>query len=317
MSVSRLFVLIGDPFLCEEKRKEILLSLKKKFGPNLALTLRQAGDTPVESLLSEARTLPFLAPAQVFCLREAERFSKKDLEPWDSYFKSPHPHSFFIFEASSLERGHPFLQWARSGGEIFSLGAESGKLVRHFIREKLRQAQKQMTGEALELLESRCGDSLVFLDSVIDQLIVCAGEKREIDRAAVEAFEEKLIHFEGYDLMEALAERKLPKALEILGDLLTLSSQDPVSLMGLLHWQIRRFWEAKKGLAEGVPEREISSRLRLFGARGSLFFQHLQRFSLKELEGILEGLFDLDWRLKTGRAEGRYEVETWLVNAIG
>ena len=311
------FLLIGDSFLCEEKHKELIASLQKEFGSDLAVTLRQTGDLPVATLLTEARTLPFLARAQVFSLRDAHQFTKNDVELWSTYRQSPHPQTFFIFETESLEKNHPFLEWARGAAQVFLLQPQSRKMVADFIQRKLSLSKKKITAEALDLLESRLGDSFLFLDSLLDQFILHSGEHSEIDREAVEALEEKFIRFEGFDLIEALGERNLPRALEILNDLLELNGQDVPSLVGLLHWQIRRFWEAKKWLAEGLSEREVSSRLRLFSKRDSLFFRHLRRFSAEDLERILDGLFQLDWRLKTGRAEGRYEMESWLVNATG
>lgn len=317
MKRPHLFVLVGDSFLCEEKRKEILASLQKEFGSDFAVTVRRSDDLPVLQLLAEARTLPFLAPAQLLCVREADQFTKNDLELLSAYFESPPPQTFFIFEAEKLEKDHPLLEWARGSGQIFSLRAQPGRIVQDFIQKKLKQAGKKIMPEALRLLESRVGDSFIFLDSLLDQLILYSGEKPEIDRAAVEAFEEKLVRFEGFDLIEALQERNLPKALEILNDLLEVSGGDFPSLLGLLHWQLRRFWEAKKWLAEGAGEGDVSRRLRLYPPRDSIFFKHLGRFSFDELEKILETLFDLDWRLKSGWADGRYEIESWLVNAIG
>lgn len=313
-----LFVLIGDPFLCEEKCKEILASLQKEFHvAEFPLKRVRAGEIPVSELLSEARTLPFLAEAQAFSVRDAGQFAKNDLERWQAYFQSPHPRSFFIWEAASLDRDHPLLDLARRKGQAFTLRFQQEKAVTDFIQRKLKQAGKIISGEAQTLLESRVGDSLTFLDSLLNQLILAAGEKPEIDRALVEAFEEKLARFEGFDLLEALAQKDLAKAVGILNDLLDLSGQEEVSLIGLLHWQLRRFWEARRALEEGKTEREIAARLKIYSGREALFFRQARSFSAAELERILEGLFELDWRLKTGWAEGRYEIESWLARALG
>lgn len=310
-----LFLLLGDSFLCEEKRQEILSPLEKEFGPNLPVAVRRAGEVSVASLLSEARTLPFLARAQVFCLREAEQFSKNDLALWKDYFQSPHPQTFFIFEAESLEKGHPFFEGAAKAKQLFLLEPQGERIVSHFIHEKLKRAGKKISREALEALEERLGTSFGFLDSFLDQLILEAGEKAEIDVGAVEAFDERLFRWEGQDLIQALAEKNAQRSLEVLHDLVEQNARDFPSVVGLLHWQLRRFWEAKRWLAQGIAPREVAFRLRLFSGREREFFKQLERFSQEELEKILEGLFDLDWRLKTGRAEGRYEIETWLINA--
>ena len=73
---SPFFLLIGDPFLLEEKRKNLLAAFEKEWGPELVTSRLEAGDLSLESVLAAARTLPFLAPAQVFCIRQAEKFKK-------------------------------------------------------------------------------------------------------------------------------------------------------------------------------------------------------------------------------------------------
>lgn len=312
-----LFLLLGDPFLCEEKRKGIVAALEKEFGRDLSLTLLRAGEIPLSELLAQARTLPFLAPAQVFVIQMADRFTKNDFDLWKKYFESPHPQSFFILEAESLGKGLPFLDWAGAAGQLYLLERESSRITADFIRRKLQQAGKTIAADALHLLESQVGEALIFLDSFLEQLILYAGEKKEIDRSAVEALEEKLLHFEGFDLLEALAGRNLAQSLEILNDLLEASARDFPSLLGLLHWQLRRFWQAKQGLSEGASEREVVSQLRLSPNRAASFFKQLGRFSMQELEEMIERLFELDWAFKTGRAQGRGEVERWLVQALG
>lgn len=312
-----LFVLVGDPFLCEEKRREIIASLQEKSGAPLSVTVHRAGENPTATLLSEARTLPFLASGQVLCLREAARLTRDDLELFEAYFHSPQSQTFFIFETEDLEKSHPFLAWSGRRGQVIFLAPESQKRVRDFIRRKLAAAGKKMTADAGRLLESRIGDSPMFLDSVLDQLILFTGGKTEIDSGAVDAFEEKLSRFDGFDLLRELSQRHLTRALEILNGLFEETGEDLPSLLGILHWQLRRFWEAKRWADQGMTEREISERLRLYSAKASLFFSSLARFSVKDLERILEGLFELDLQFKSGRAGGRYEIERWLVQSIG
>ena len=311
-----LFVLLGDRFLCEEKRKEILANLQKEFSAPLALTILRADEIILKDLFSQARTLPFLAPAQVFCIRDVDQFTKDEITLWGEYFKSASPRTFFIFEVESLDRNHPFLEGAGKTRQVFSLASEGEKFANRFIQEKLKQAGKRMTAEARKLLEERVGETYLFLDSLLEQLIAYSGEKPEIDRAMVEALEEKLESLEGEDLLQALAERNFTKALAVLNDLLELNFRDFPAVIGLLHWQFRRLWEAKRYQSEGLSEREISFRLRVSPNRAAGFFKELSRFSREELEKILEGLFQLDWQLKTGRAEGRYEIERWLATAI-
>ncbi len=282
-----LFVLVGDPFLCEEKRKDLTLALQKEFGSELPVSLRRAGDFSVKDLISEARTLPFLSLAQIFCLRDAHEFTKEEIALWGEYFKTPNPQSYIFFESDSLEKNHPFIQWANQAKQVYFLKAESARVASHFIQEKLKKAGKTISSDAQGMLEDQVGESYLFLDSVLERLIALAGEKKEIDRTLVSTLQEKLEQFKTDDLLNAISERNSAKALAVLDDLLDENFRDFPTVLGLLHWQLRRLWETRSN-----------------------------RFTRKEIEKILEGLFELDWQLKTGRAEGRYEIESWLVRTL-
>jgi len=311
-----LFVLLGHSFLCEEKRKEIIASLEKEYGASLAVSIRRAGEIPLAQWMTEARTLPFLVPAQVFSIRDADQFSKSDWNAWQEYFESPHPQSLFIFEASSFEKNPAVVEKAAQAKQVFFLKPKAESMVARFIQEKLRRAAKKIGPETQRLLESWVGESFLFLDSILDQLILHTGARSEISPADLEILDEKWAQLEGDDLLRALGERNAARALAALNDLLEANFRDFPSVSGLLHWQLRRLWEAKKCETQGLGERDIAAKLRLSPVRSQYFFRELKRFSLEELERILEGLFELDWQLKTGNAEGRYEIERWLISGI-
>jgi DNA polymerase III subunit delta len=309
-------LLAGDPFLAEQKYDQILKALQAKTKGELAVHSRSLSETSLDSILSEARSLPFLTAAQIFKLSNAQVLKEKNSEALERYLKSPSDFSYLVFEAESIEKDHFLSKLLASSGGVFLMEpSQKKKSGDRLIREKMRRAGKNLTPDAMEILEEQAGDAPAFLDSVLDQLILYSGTEKEITGAMVEAFKENWKEPNVFALTDAIAARKTGEALVLANQILEKSDREMIGLLGLLHWQIRRFWQAKTLLEEGAAQAEIMRRCRISPKQAPFFWRQLQSFTRKKLEKILEGLFDLDWKLKTGRAEGNAAIETWLVNA--
>ncbi len=57
-----LHLLAGDPFLTEKNAALLYKEIEKKFPGQLFIQAYSLTDTPLDSVLTQARTLPFLAP---------------------------------------------------------------------------------------------------------------------------------------------------------------------------------------------------------------------------------------------------------------
>lgn len=307
------FLLVGDPFLTERKFSELRGEIEGAASGQVAVQTARLSERPLEDLFSEFRALPFFAASQIFRLREAQVLKEKDLELLGGYFKQPSPFSVLIFEAPSLERGHTAAKFFAKHGQVFFLEEHEKKsAASRLLREKLKRGGKSMTRSALARLEEEAGEAPAFLDSFIDQLIVFAGEVREIDESMVDAFHEKWREVDVFRLTDAIAGRKTGEALTLLRQFLDENEGDLISLLGLLHWRLRRFWQARLLLEKGKSEPEILQRCRVSGRQASFFMRELRALSRQRLEQALEGLFQLDWKLKSGRVQGPAALEAWV-----
>ncbi|MDA9101245.1 hypothetical protein N9K06_01070, partial [Omnitrophica bacterium] len=91
------------------------------------------------------------------------------------------------------------------------------------------------------------------------------------------------------------------------------AQDDLFGLMGLLHWQIRKLWHGKYLLEHGYSERAMLEACKISPKQAPYLLRQLKSFSLKKLEEALEGLFQIDWKFKSGRAQGPLEIESWLL----
>lgn len=307
-------LLAGDLFLIEERYKTLLKDFQSKIKGEIHTQSFKLTDTPLDSVLAEARTLPFLASFQVLRVQEAQSLKEKKQEPLANYLESPNANTVLILEAVELEKDSALAKLAGKKGQVFFLEDSEKKVAgAKLVREKLRRAGKTFAPGALERLEEQAGDAPAFIDSVIDQLILYMGDKTEITEDIVETFQENWKEPNIFTLTDAIVTRRRKEALVCLQQILEQGEKEIIPLIGMLHWQIRRFWQAKVLLEDGVSQNEIFKKCKIYPKQAPFFLRQLQALTRKKLEQALEGLFQLDWGLKTGRSEGAVDLEKWVV----
>ncbi len=308
------YLVIGDSFLVDQQVHTILASLKKDSKAEFSEQVYYLNDKSLESVLTEARNLPFLATAQIFRLRELSKLKKSDIELLERYFENPSDSTCLIFETDAIGKTDDLYKLFKGQGEILFLESKENRGVfQLYIREKLKTAGKKMSPAAAALLEQEAGDMPSFLDSMLEKLIIYAGDKAEITREMVELFEENWQEANIFNMTDAIVSQNTSQALETMKALLEDNPNDIVGLLGILHWQIKRFWLAAALRDEGQPESVIMKKCKISPRQAPYFKKQLMRFKREKLEKALSGLFQLDWKLKTGRADGPIALESWLV----
>ncbi len=310
-----LTLIVGDSFLASERFKALASEYEKKSPGGFSSQAFYLKETPLKSVLSQARTLPFGVSRQLFRVLEAGQLKKDDVETLEAYAAHPAPSTDLIFFAEDLDAKSALLAFFQNTGEVIRI-EEGQKLSAssRLIKERLQQAGKTMRPEAIRRVEDKAGEYPAFVDSLLTQLISYAGDAAEISLEMLEQFEENLSSVDIYKLMDAISAGKLQESLTLFNRYLEENEKEFLSFMGLLHWQFRRLWQASVLLEEGASESAVLKKCKVYNPNQSrMFLQQVRAFSRARLEKGIEGLFQLDWALKSGRAEERSGFERWLV----
>ncbi len=311
-------LLVGDLYLLEEKAKSLIQAFQSEIKGEVHLQAFKLTETSLDSILSASRSLPFLTDFQIFRVQEVQALKEKKLESLTEYLTAPSPTTALLFEAVSLDKDHALVKLltAKKAGILYLEDSEKKGAGARLVREKLRKSGKTLAPGVLERLEEQAGDAPAFIDSVLDQLILYAADQKEITEEMAEQFQENWKEPNIFTLTDALMSRRKKEALVCLKQILAQDEKDVISLIGLLHWQIRRFWQAKALSEDGVSQSDLLRKVKVSPKQAPFFMRQLQSLSRKKLEQSLEGLFQLDWGLKSGRAEGAADLEKWVIQTV-
>ncbi|MFA6599889.1 MAG: DNA polymerase III subunit delta [Candidatus Omnitrophota bacterium] len=313
---ARVYLVAGDSFLVEEKRKQLVEHLTQKASGEVFQRACRLRETPLEEILSEARTLPFGVCAQIFRAAEAETLKKADLALLAKYLEHPAPETSIIFEAEAADSRGELAVLIAAHGEVHILqDRERRSAGERLIREKLARFQKTMTPGASERLKEQAGDVPALLDSILEQLGTYAGDEKVITEEMVERFEEHWEEADLFKLLDAILDGRMQRALMLWNQWRESEGQETYMMIGFLHSQLRRYWKGRLLLEQGAPQERILRECKASGRQAPFFMRRMGSLSRAKLEKTLESLFELDWKSKTGRAEGVAPFEDWLIRS--
>lgn len=312
------FLLVGDSFLVEEKCAVIAAATAKEAGGEVTKQSFYLSDTSLGNILTEARTLPFLVERQIFIIHQAERLKKADQDVLEPYFQNPNPQTVLIFTAPSIDKRSGldkfFVKY--QGEAVFFEDSVKQGLAARFIRDKLKQFKKRMDPQLIKRLEELTGDAPAFLDSILNQLILYTDDREEITAGDLAHFEEKLAGIDVFQLVNAIGARKTADALRLYNNYMEEAGTDFFSLLGLLHWQMRRLWKGRIMLDEGAPAASITKQCKVFpSSQAGQFVNQLKAFPREKLEKAIDRLAELDLAVKTGNSLDRMGMERWIIEA--
>ena len=304
------FLISGDPFLRTQKAKALAVEIEKKSGGPLAHQTFDLDETPLETVLAAARTLPFFSSGQVIYAQGAGSLKEPDFAVLAAYLGNPAPGTTLVLESDDLKGASELQKLIKAKGQLILLAKDEARGAgAAFLQQKLIQYHKTMAPGAKARILAMCGDAVMFLDTMLERLVQFAGDQQEIDEDMVNRFEENWTEMDVFKLTNALVDRDPARALKVFRDLMELYEADLFSLVGILHWQLRQLWQAAMLLTSGVSEREIGSKLRMSPSRLSA----LRRFPVERLESAVEALYQIDRKSKTGQVEGVSGLEAWLL----
>jgi DNA polymerase III delta subunit len=311
------FLLVtGDEFLRKKEVDRVLEKLLPAPSRVTNLTRVYPDELNWAALLEQAKTPSLLGGMQVYLLLQINQLKKQKKEDWalfESYLEHPAEDSFFVIEADELPKSHPLLKLVSKSGKHINLQAKGGEMALGFLQDKMRRVGKKLTPDAWRILVEKLGGAPKLLDLCLDQLILYSNNET-IDGKQVISLATEWLKYDPFELTEALAECNGARAITLFNYFFELSG-DVMNVIGLIHWQLRRLWQAKQILVRGGQPPEIGRALGIPSFRLRAFVTQANRFELETLERLLRELWEIDWKSKTGGLDSKIAMEAFLAGA--
>lgn len=296
--------------------------LKKQYRNKLAAAMAAPDDTmnftafegkdinPKE-IIDLAETLPFFAERRVILI-ENSGFFKNACEDLANYLPQAAPSAYFIFVEEEVDKRSKMYKAVKNNGKIVEFAMQSEELLTKWILSRLKKEGKNITGSVMQLFLSKTGSDMGNINSELEKLLCYSMGRDVITAEDVEAVTTEQTSNKIFDMVNAIAEHRQQKALDLYYDLLTLK-EPPMRIMYLISRQFQILLNIRDMSGKGLDSRTMAQKAGIPPFAVSRNVTQAKGFTAAQLKQALRDGVELEEAVKTGRMDDRMAVELFIM----
>jgi DNA polymerase-3 subunit delta len=309
-----IYVIAGkDNALVSAQCEKLLNSLLAPAQRATGLFSPDPAQVHASDVLDELRTLPFLSERRVVLIKGADKFISENRRLLENYFDNPSPTGTLVLTVNTWDTRTRLSKKLPKVGKLLSITQPKPWLLANRLREYTIDAHdKKLERAAADLLIELTGDQLGPLHVEIDKLAIFAAFEKTITAAHVEALIGKNRLFNAFGVIDACLAKNVADAVDRLRNMFEADKTTEYSVIGAFAYHFRRMFAAKVLLEKDTPSGEIAKSLGIRGNKAA-FFAQLRKTSLQQIGSTIHQLAEIDYAIKTGRANPRVAVEKLVI----
>jgi DNA polymerase III subunit delta len=313
-----------DEFQKEDAVRQLIEAAVDPRAADFNLDIRRASDLNAEELGVLVGTPPMMAERRVVVLRDVSALRKDAQKLLEGYLKSPADDLLLIMQAPAGVKEDATL--ARLSTPL-AFDALTGDRIPKWIAHQATTAHKvTIAPSATELLQAAVGSDLYQLAGELEKLAsYVSGRSSEISEDDVAAVVGVRRGETQSDLLDAVAERNVARALELIPHILAQPKTTAVSVVMALSTQMLAISWGRARLDEGLPRGRLNQEYfdllretgaftgRPWGSATAVWARAADRWSRESLDRALDSLLETDIALKESRVSSEEQLLATLV----
>lgn len=262
-------------------------------------------------VIDMAQTMPFFAERRVLVI-ENSGFFKRGGEELAAYLADPAPTAYFLFVETEVDKRSKLYKAVSSKGRIIDCKTPDDGVLKRWIAELLAKDGKRITQRDLDFFLEKTGTDMENIRGEVEKLVCYCLEREVVTAQDIEAVCVRQIGSRIFDMVEAVADRKQRRAMELYYDLLTLK-EPPMRILFLIARQFNLLLQVKELKNKGYDARGIGEKVGLAGFIAGKYVSQAAKFRTAELRQALTDCVETEEAVKTGRMNDVMSVELLIV----
>lgn len=290
-----------------------------------AVTKYDLAETPVETVIEEAETLPFMVPRKLIVasnalfLTGAKESGKVEhkLDKLASYLQSPAEFSVIVFTvaADKLDERKKIVKSLKENGAVVPCTVLSADELASWVAQAADKAGFRMAPGVADQLILYTGTSLQALSQEIEKCARYVGQGGLLKPDDLEQLVTRSIEQNIFLLIEYIVQLKLEQAFTILSELLR-RKEEPIKIVMLIARQFRIMYQVKDLTQQGYSQQQMASQLGLHPYAVKVAAGQASRFEAGRLAHIMGQLAELDFQMKSGKIDKTLGLELFLLRLV-
>jgi DNA polymerase-3 subunit delta len=322
------YYIIGeDDYQKDDAVRQLIDSALDPAAKDFNLDVRRGGELDGESLAVLLSTPPMMAERRVVVVRDVTAVKKDARKALEHYLKSPAPDVLLLMIAPADSKIDEVLS---SASTVLQFDALLGNRIPKWIAHHATNVLGISISEpAIELLQAAVGNDLHQLAGELDKLAsFMEGRGNEIGEEDVAAVVGVRRGETMSDLLDAVADRSISRALALVPHILAQPKTSAVSVVMALSTQMLAISWGRAKLDEGLPRARLSQEYfgllketgaltgRPWGSASAAWTRAAERWSRELLDPALDALLETDVALKESRVSSDEQLLASLLLSL-
>lgn len=283
-------------------------------------------ETPVEVVIEEADTLPFLQDHKLIIASNAFFLSGRDkkrnevehnltiLEEW---LANPSPTATVVFIApfENLDGRKRITKQMKKITTVIEANRLEGRDLLTWIQHEAKVNGSQITPESAQTLVNMAGDSLLSLSTEIVKMATYLSGEGGITEDVIQLLVPRTPEMDVFRLTDSYIAGNIPATVSIYHDLLR-NGEEPIMLTSLIAGHIRLMIHVQSLRRKGYQQHQIAKTLNVHPYRVKLMMENRNIPHDDRLLTILKNLANIDYKLKSTGGKRERILELFFMEPL-
>lgn len=315
-----LFVLIGDEdFLKRMCREVIVKATLGDADPSFAVASYPGERLDWTTVRNELDTLPFLAPARVVIVEEADKFVTEHRASLEKYVATPSKLGVLVLDVKTFPDTTKLAKALPDTAKLQCKAPPDYKAAEwaagFAANWAVTQHSKTLPPDAAGLLVDRVGSSLGTIDQELAKLAAAVGAKPRIDSADVDRLVGRSRAANVFRILDLVGANQPAAALGVLAELFE-EGTEPLAILAPLTYTLRQLAAINRQVANGLPLSAAmdAASVPKWPQKRQEYDRLLKHLGRRRLDQLTDWLVELNLGLKGGNPlPHRLQLERLIV----
>ena len=309
--LKQVYLLFGEEGYLKRQYRDRLTRALLPEGDTMNYACYEGKGTEIREVIDLAETMPFFAERRLIVF-ENTGFFKSGGNDLADYIKEMPECACFLFVENEVDKRSRLYKTVKAKGRAVELGFQDEGTLKRWVAGLVRNENRQAGEQTIAYFLNKTGTDMENITKELEKLFCYTLGRDTITKEDVDAVCVTQISNHIFDMVDAVAQKKQRRALELYYDLLALK-EPPMRILFLMIRQYRILLQVKGLLKSGYGRKEIASKAGLHPFVAGKYMDQAKHFPTKELRAILEEGAVLEQSVKTGKLTDHLAVELFLV----
>lgn len=310
----QVYLLYGEERYLRRQYRNRLQNALCSEGDEMNTHFYEGKDISVGEIIDLAETLPFLSQRRVIFINNSGLF-KSGGEKMAEYLTEPNETTYFVFTESEVDKRSKLFKAVQSKGYAAEFAVQDENTLKRWVVSVLSKEEKKITENTVQLLLAKTGTDMENIQMELEKLICYCMDREVIGSEDVEAVCTTRISNHIFDMVNAIADKRQKKALELYYDLLALK-EPPMRILFLIARQCNLLLQTKELKSRGHDQRAIASALGVPPFVAGKYLTQASRFKTDVLKAAVVKCVKAEEAVKTGRLNDMMSVEILIMSVL-